>query len=131
MSRAEAWRAAARRFGTAVGALGGLTAVGSVIAGLLADAPLGRSLATGFYLMGSFLVVLGVFAGVRGPLRPKAGEGRDSLAGLLGIGIFGGGARRATEDERVDAVSTTWFFLTLGLALIVIGILVDERARII
>jgi hypothetical protein len=123
-------REAARRIGASAGVIGGLTALVSAIAGLLLGTPVGRAVANGLYVVGCFLIVLGVFAGLRGPLRPGAeGEERgSSFAGLLGLGILGGRIRNATGEERADAIGTAWLFLGLGVLLIVAGVVVDDRA---
>ncbi|MGQ0709131.1 MAG: hypothetical protein ACT4NV_05215, partial [Rhodoferax sp.] len=64
-------RAAARRLAIVLGVLLVATGIPSALIGLLMDAPLGHAVATGYYLVGSVLLVLGVFAGLRGPVRPK------------------------------------------------------------
>ena len=121
-------RAAARRIGLLFGvATLGIAAVSGAI-GLALGSSVARSAATGLYLVGCFLVVLGVFAGVRGPLRPAGDdEDREPIGGLLGIGIFSRGARRATSDERADARATAWLFLTMGIVMILVGIAIDPR----
>lgn len=123
-------RDAAKRIVTLVGVLAGLTAVVSLAVGALLGSGLDRALATGFYVVGCFLIVLGFFAGVRGPLRPRSsrdGEERDAVGGLFGIGVSSRGVRRATSEERADALGTAWLFLAIGLALIALGILADSR----
>jgi len=123
---------AARRFAVLLAVLAGITAAISLLAGLAFDASPGASVPRGLYLVGSFLALIGVFAGIRGPVRPKGGdEGRDSVGGLFGFGIFSQGIRKATPDERRDARSTTWLFLFLGVALIVLGIAIDDRASLL
>lgn len=123
-------RGAARRIGASAGVIGGLTALVSAIAGLLLGTSVVRAVANGLYVVGCFLIVLGVFAGLRGPLRPGAEseERGSSFAGLLGLGIFGGTIRNATGDERADAIGTAWLFLGLGALLVVVGVAVDDRA---
>ncbi len=103
----------------------------SALIGLALGSSATRSAATGLYLIGCFLIVLGVFSGVRGPLRP-AGDDEDAepMGALLGVGIFSKGIRHATSDERDDARSTTWLFLALGLVMVVIGIAVDPRTSL-
>ena len=124
-------RSAARRivvlFGSAVVVIG----LVSGLIGLALGSSLWRSAATGLYLVGSFLVVLGVFAGVRGPLRPAGSEEEgDALGSLLGIGIFSRGVRSATTDERADARATAWLFLAMGLTMILVGIALDPRTAL-
>jgi uncharacterized membrane protein HdeD (DUF308 family) len=104
----------------------------SALAGVVLGASSLRSAATGLYVVGSFLLVLGVFNGLRGPVRPRgADEDREAVGGLLGVGIFSGGIRTATADERADARSTTWLFLALGVAMIVVGVVLDPRTSLV
>jgi len=124
-------RSAARRivvlFGSAVVVIG----LVSGLIGLALDSSFWRGAATGLYLVGCFLVVLGVFAGVRGPLRPAGSEEEgDALGSLLGIGIFSRGVRSATSDERADARATAWLFLAMGLTMILVGIALDPRTAL-
>ncbi len=123
--------AAARRIVLLFGiAILGIVAVSALI-GLAFGGSASRSAATGLYLVGCFLVVLGVFAGVRGPLRP-AGDAEDAepLGALLGVGIFSKGVRQATVDERDDARATSWLFLAMGLVMVVVGIAIDPRTKL-
>ena len=123
-------RDAAKRIVGLVAVVAALTALLSLVGGLLLGAGVARSLATGFYVVGCFLIVLGFFAGVRGPLRPRAaddGEERDAVGGLFGIGVSARGVRRATSDERADALATTWLFLGIGFALVALGVVADPR----
>jgi hypothetical protein len=79
-----------------------------------------------------FLIVLGVFNGLRGPVRPKGGDDdQQPLGGILGVGIFSTGIRPASTDERADARATTWLFLALGIAMIVVGVLLDPRTDLL
>jgi hypothetical protein len=124
-------RSAARRivvlFGSAVVVIG----LVSGVIGLVVGSSVWRGAATGLYLVGCFLVVLGVFAGVRGPLRPAGSEEEgDALGSLLGIGIFSKGVRSATSDERADARATAWLFLTMGMTMILVGIALDPRTTL-
>jgi len=103
--------AAARRIVLLFGLATIAVAAVSALIGLALGSSATRSAATGLYLIGCFLIVLGVFSGVRGPLRP-AGDDEDAepMGALLGVGIFSKGMRHATSDERDDARSTTWLF---------------------
>jgi hypothetical protein len=124
--------AAARRFAGLLAALAAIVALLSLLAGLALGSSLERALATGFYVSGCVLLLFGVFAGLRGPLRPRGDEeGRDAVGGMFGIGVFSRGARTATVDERRDAHSTSWLFLAIGLCLIVLGVAVDGRASLL
>ena len=121
-------RAAARRIVLLFGLATIVIAAVSAAIGLALGSSAARAAATGLYLVGCFLVVLGVFAGVRGPLRPAGDdEDREAIGGLLGIGIFSKGVRRATSDERADARATAWLFLSLGVVMILVGVALDPR----
>ena len=105
--------------------------VGALI-GLGLGGAVARSAATSLYLVGCFLIVLGVFNGLRGPVRPKgADEEREAVGGILGFGIFSGGIRAASADERADARATTWLFLALGIAMVVVGAVIDPRTALL
>jgi hypothetical protein len=113
---------------TATG-LGALAA----LAGLAFGASLARSISVTFYVVGAFLLVLGFFAGSRGPLRPRAGdeEAVDPVTGMFGVGIATRGARRATEGERRDSVATAGIFLGLGIWLILLGVVIDGSVDVV
>ncbi len=122
---------AARRIALLVAAVMGLTVAGSALVGVLAGTEIGRAVSTGLYVVGCFLVVLGFFSGVRGPVRPRGDDDREPAGALFGVGLAGRGARTATTDERADARATTWLFIGLGMALIVAGILTDSKVGLI
>jgi hypothetical protein len=123
---------AARRFAVLAGAAIVVTGGVSALIGLALGGPAARSAATGLYLVGCFLIVMGVFNGLRGPVRPKGGdEDREAVGGIIGFGIFSGGIRAASADERADARATTWLFLVLGIAMVVVGVLVDPRTDLL
>jgi uncharacterized membrane protein HdeD (DUF308 family) len=102
-----------------VAVITGLTAFVSLAVGLLLGASLARSLAIGFYLVGCFMIVAGFFLGNRGPVRQKD-EGGTLLFGSRNL-------RWATPEELGDALSSSAFFIVLGLVLIVIGVLADTK----
>jgi len=123
---------AARRFIVLSGAAIVVTAGVGALIGLGLGGAVARSAATSLYLVGCFLIVLGVFNGLRGPVRPKGGdEEREPLGGVLGYGIFSTGIRTASADERADARATTWLFLALGIAMVVVGAILDPRTSLI
>jgi hypothetical protein len=115
--------AAARRFLTLLGATLGVVAVGSILVGLLFGASPSRSLSVGFYVVGAFLLVAGFFMGNRGPARLRGEPGDE---GLWGLGRKRG-VRMATPEERRDSIANTAIFVTLGLALIIVGVVADSR----
>ena len=120
---------AARRLVVILAVVLGVTACMSALFGLLAGSSLSRSVSTGLYLVGCFLIVLGFFSGVRGPVRPRAKVDDDAppVAAAFGVGAFWSGVRTATEGERSDALTTAWLFLVLGVGLVLAGVLVDSR----
>ncbi len=123
---------AARRIAGIVAAIIGATLLGALIVSLALDVELERAISTGLYLVGSFFLVLGFFAGVRGPVRPRSTEEERGDSGqVFGVGIAGRGARTATSEERKDARGTSWLFIFLGAALILAGIVVDSRASLV
>jgi hypothetical protein len=120
--------AAARRTLLLLAAIGAITLAGSVLAALVLDVDYARAIATGFYVVGAFVVIVGFLSGARGPLRPKSDpEDRDAVSAMFGFGVSSRGVRAATEEERADAVGTAGLFVILGLALIAIGVIADTR----
>ena len=117
------WAAAARRFLTLLGVTAAVVAAASALLGLLLGTSGWRSVSVGFYLVGSFLLVAGFFMGNRGPTRLRGEPGEE---GVWGLGRKKG-VRMATADERREALANTAIFVTLGVALIVVGVLADSR----
>jgi hypothetical protein len=117
------WAAAARRFLTLLGITAAVVAAASALLGLLLGTSVWRSVSVGFYLVGSFLLVAGFFMGNRGPTRLRGEPGEE---GVWGLGRKKG-VRMATADERREALANTAIFVTLGVALIVVGVLADSR----
>ena len=108
------------------------TAVFSLLLGLGLGTPVSRSLATGFYIVGSVLMLVGVLAGVRGPLRTmEAPSDAAAPASLFGLGGGPRRVRKATDEERRDAVSTTLLFLVLGLVLVAFGVVADAETELL
>ena len=110
--------AALRRLAFALVLALGVTAVLSLLLGLLIGAGVNRSLTLGFYLGGSFLLVVGFFVGNRGPVRTK-GEATP----LLGPRFL----RWATPEEHQSTIAESAIFIVLGLLLILIGLAIDSR----
>ena len=115
-----------RRLGIAVLVSAGVTAMGSLVVGLLIGASIDRSLVLGFYLVGSFLMVAGFFAGNRGPTRVKS---ETPAASATPFGVFSGHRRLrwATLGEQEEAINNSAVFVGLGIVLVIIGILLDGR----
>ncbi len=110
---------------TAIG-LGALAAALGAAFGASVD----RSISIAFYIVGAFLLVLGFFAGTRGPFRPRAAEESDAVTGMFGVGMAMRGARRATSVEHQDSVATAGIFLAVGVWLIFLGVVIDASASI-
>jgi hypothetical protein len=100
--------------------VGGATAAVSLALGLLVGASAARAVSLGFYVVGSFLVVVGFFIGNRGPVRA-----RDEDAALLGL--FPLRRRWAEPEEHAGAINDSALFVTLGFLLILAGVAVDTR----
>ena len=111
--------------GTAVG-LGAVAAAGGAAFG----SSVGRSVSVVFYVVGAFLLVLGFFAGTRGPFRPRGAEESDAVTGMFGVGLAMRGARRATQGEQQDSVATAGIFIAVGLWLIALGVAIDDNVKI-
>ncbi len=129
---ARALLAGLRRLAVLLAVVAALVVAPSLLVGLALGTPAGRAIPTGLYVVGSFLLAVGVLAGIRGPVRPKGDdESRDGVAGLFGVGVFAQGIRTASGDERRDASSTSWLVLTLGFGLLVLGVVVDARIELL
>jgi len=115
-------RAAARRFLILLAAIAAGTAVVSLALGLLLGSSVDRSVSLGLYLVGSFLLIAGFFVGNRGPARLK-----DDDAAPLGPRRV----RWATREERILALNDSAIFVSVGFALIVLGLLVDSRVALV
>jgi hypothetical protein len=116
------WGAAARRFTVLlVGTSAAVTLV-AVSLGLLFDSSLNRAIARGFEGFGCLLLVLGFFIGNRGPVRLK-----HEAQPFFGPRFL----RWATPDEHTSTISESAIFIVLGLLLIIIGLLVDNRYELV
>jgi uncharacterized membrane protein HdeD (DUF308 family) len=124
--------AAVRRLALLIGGAIAFTGVIGGAVGAALGSGFARSATVALYVVGCFLLVLGIFAGVRGPIRPRGtDEEREPLGSLFGYGLSASGIRRATPDERADARSTTWLFLAVGVAMIVAGVLIDPKTALL
>jgi energy-converting hydrogenase Eha subunit E len=99
-----------------------LVLAASVPLGLAAGSSLDRAVSLGFYLLGAFLVVLGLLAGNRGPFRRVDEDVPTRRERKL---------RRATRDEMVETINVSVLMVTIGFVLIVIGVAIDDRYRLI
>lgn len=114
------------RLAVAIVLCAGLTAVGATLIGLLIGASLDRSLVIGFYLVGCFFMLAGFFVGNRGPARVKSEE---PGASATPFGVFSGSRRLrwATLSEQDETINNSAVFVTLGVVLVIIGVLLDGR----
>jgi len=104
----------------------GVTVVLSLALGLLIGASVNRALTLGFYLGGSFLLIVGFFVGNRGPARVK---GEDAIGPTM-LPLPGAGSRRlrwATLGEQNETINNSALFITLGLILVALGAAIDTR----
>src|SRR3954452_7796936 len=117
--------AAARRFAILLGSITLATVVVAALIGLAAGSSLNRAISLGLYLVGSFLVIAGVFLGSRGPARLKHDEdAHEALA-------RGRRVRWASRDERLQSINESAIFVSIGIVLLVLGIVVDARVQLI
>jgi hypothetical protein len=114
--------AAARRFFTLLAGVAGATIVLSLLLGLVLGTSADRAISVGLDCVGAFLLVAGFFIGNRGPARLK----EDAAAPLDGRRV-----RWATREERVIALNDSAIFVSVGFALILLGIAIDSRVRLI
>jgi hypothetical protein len=118
--------AALRRLAFALVLALGVTAVLSLLLGLLIGASVNRALTLGFYLGGSFLLIVGFFVGNRGPARVK---GEDTVGPTM-LPVPGAGSRRlrwATLGEQNETINNSAVFISLGLILVALGAAIDTR----
>jgi len=110
--------AGVRRFVVILAVLAGGTAAVALLFTALGGWSADRVVSIGFDLVGAFFLVAGFFLGNRGPARLK---GASAL-------FFGAReVRWATTAEREEALSDSAVFIAVGVAMILIGIVVDSR----
>jgi hypothetical protein len=110
-----------RRFVVILAVLAGATAAVSLLFTALGGASADRAVSIGFDLVGVFFLVAGFFVGNRGPARLK-GQASALFFGSRHV-------RWATTSEREEALSDSAVFIAVGVAMILIGIVVDSRYR--
>jgi hypothetical protein len=77
------------------------------------------------------LMVVGVLSGARGPLRSASPNDPSEAASIFGMGLGRRRLRKATDEERREAVSGAMLFLVLGLLLVVLGVVADSKAKLL
>lgn len=118
--------AALRRFALLLVATAAVTAVASLLIGLAAGAGASRSVSIGFYCVGSSLLILGFFAGNRGPVRQKGEHGMAFFVPLPGRML-----RWARPGEQAESMNLSAVFVALGFLLIVLGVVADSRYSLV
>ena len=112
--------------------LGGTAAVSAVL-GALAGANIARAIATGFYLIGSAVLVGCFVVGVRGPLRSEPTEEQDdtTLPAPPGMFRFRGTRRlrKATSEERHEGKRMSLGLFGLGVAVLLLAAAIDPSRR--
>jgi hypothetical protein len=103
--------------------VGGITVLLSLLFGALAHAPVQRSIAIGFYLIGCLMLIFGFFVGNRGPLRHDRGD--DDKPSMLPKAV-----RKATPEERRESVNVSVLFIVIGLGLILLGAVSDSAHKL-
>jgi len=115
--------AAARRFVVVLGIAAAAIVVLSLALGALVGSSADRAISLGLYIAGSIVLVGGFFVGNRGPLRAK-GDQPLPLWGFRPV-------RRATGEEREEAINFSALLIALGFVLIALGVVVDSRFELI
>jgi hypothetical protein len=121
-------RAGLRRLVSLYAVVGGATALLSLGLGALAGGSARRSVAVGFYLVGSVLLIAGFFVGNRGVLRSESESG-DSGGLLMGLGRRR--VRPSTGDEQRETVRVSALVIGLGMGLLILGVVADRENSLI
>jgi hypothetical protein len=114
--------AALRRLAVAFGAVFGATVVVSLLVGWIFGATPQRSVSLGLDLIGAFLLVIGFFVGIRGPVRMTGGDVPGSTGRFV---------RWAAPDERLETINVSAILVGLGFALVLIGLALDPRYSLV
>ncbi len=93
----------------------------TVPVGLFSTVALDRAVSLGFYVVGSFLVVLGFLGGSRGPFRTDHDVTAESALRA------GRRLRRATRNELFDSINTAAIMIGIGIVLVALGVVIDSR----
>ena len=117
------WFAAARRFVLIVVALSVVITIVSLALGALAGASVSRSLSLGFDLAGAFILLIGFFAGNRGPIRMKS----ETATAMFGQRLI----RWASPAEREESLNLSAVLVTVGFVLLLIGLGLDPRYSLV
>jgi hypothetical protein len=91
---------------------------------LLAHFPVRRGVSVGYIATGGLITMVGVLHGLRPPVRI---DREQSQLGMFGVILTGGQVRRATLEERDDALGSSVLFVVLGIVLLLLGGLLDPN----
>jgi hypothetical protein len=94
---------------------GALTALGSLVVGLMAGVPAQRAVAGGLMLVGSLVFTAGAFVGLRDPGRSRRRRRATTSAGPASW----------SEAFELSAV-----LVGIGLALVLLGVLLNPNASL-
>jgi hypothetical protein len=112
-----------RRLAIAAGALLAATVVVSLLLGLAMGSSAGRSVSVGLYILGALLLVGCFVFGVRGPLRGVSSTGETtSFVGARRL-------RAATPEERTESTRLALLLFVLGIAIVIIGSVIDPNHK--
>ncbi|MDQ3875385.1 MAG: hypothetical protein M3322_07570 [Actinomycetota bacterium] len=106
-----------------------VTALASVALGAALGASPQRSISLGFYAIGCFLLVSGFFIGNRGPVRPRSEH--DGGIFLIPLPFTIRRLRWASAAEREETINLSAVFVSLGFALILVGVGIDGRVDLV
>ena len=133
MTRSELL-AGLRRMGLIFSVVLAVTVLASIALGLLAGSSVRRSVSVGLYVVAVICIVLGLFQGIKPPVRPLRSAAEEEPPSPVGgmLGTRGGGPIRwATGEERGESLATSAFLLGMGAVFIVLGTLVDGRRALV
>jgi len=105
--------AGVRRFVIILAALVGGTTVAAALIALATGNSLNRAISLGFYAVGSFCTIVGFAMTMRGALRP----GQRDAAPL--------------EDDSGTSRAASGLFITSGLVIMILGMVIDDRVRVL
>jgi hypothetical protein len=120
-------RAALPRILAILGVLVGGTAAISATLGELGGASIARSLATGYYLVGAAVLLASFAFGSRGPWRTETNQVDEETGALRPRPSRR--RRKATPEERAEGRRNSVGLFVLGVALVVLGAVIDPSRR--
>jgi hypothetical protein len=106
--------------------VGGTAAVSATI-GALAGRGIEHSLAAGFYVVGAAVLVASFVLGSRGPWRSDVMAQEPELAAYRTRTRRR--RRKATPEERAESKRISFGLFVLGIAIVLLGALVDPSRR--